>query len=567
MLNLLKYLKTCKKEAIIAPLFKLIEAFFELLVPFVILRIIDFGIEKSDKIYIYKMSFLLLLFAIIGFICSLIAQYYSAKAGVFFASSLREDLFKHILSLSNKELDELGKNSLINKMTNDTNQLQTGLNMFFRLVLRSPFIVFGALILISFIDFKLSLSLFVIIFLLYLSIFFIMKYNIFIYKLIQEKLDLIFRITRENLLGIRFIRIFNKSKKEEEEFILANENLYSSQKKLSHSSSLLNFSTYFMLNLSIVFILFQASFKINMGTLTKGEVAAIINYIFQILAELLKSANLFFIISKSLASAKRIDELFKKKNSILENTYNEEIIRENENILEFKNVYFSYEEGQGNILEDINFSLKKGENLGIIGSIASGKSTLINLILRLYEVDKGEILFKSKNIKSYSLIDLRSKISLVEQKATFFKGSIFSNLELVKNEFSNEKLEEALKLSLSENILDEKGLMKEIEYKGKNFSGGQKQRLSILRALLKDFELLILDDSTSALDFLSDKKFRENIKSINKTIIMISQRIVSIKDFDKILVLDNGKIESIGKHEDLLNISPIYREIYESQFE
>lgn len=570
MLSLLKYLKNCKKESILAPIFKQVEAFFELLVPIIMMKIIDIGIDTGNRIYIYKMGLLLLIFAVIGFISALFAQYYSAKAGVKFGTELRNDLFAHILNLSDNEIDKIGKNTLINRITNDTNQLQTGLNLFFRLVLRSPFIVIGSCILSFIINIKLSMIIITTIFIIYIFVYFIIKNNLNLYKSLQEKLDDILQITNENIAGVRVLRAFNKSESEIENFTEKNKNLYKEQKRLTYSSNSLMAIAYFIINLSVVLILYKSSFELEKSYITKGEVIALVNYTLGILAELLKSAYLVVIMTKSFASAKRVKEIFEISDSIKQGEliYNSKDISYT-NILEFKNVYFKYASNSKYILENINFSLKKGESLGIIGGIGSGKTTLIKLILRFYDVVKGELLIKDKNIKKYKVESLRQGISLVEQKSVLFEGSIRDNFLFAREDITDDEIEKVLEFSMSKEIIEtkEKGLEYKVESFGTNFSGGQKQRLSIARALLKDSDFLIFDDSSSALDYITDKKLRLNLKSLEKNIIIISQRIVSIKDLDKILVLDDGKIEGIGTHEQLLESSKVYREIYVSQFE
>ena len=568
MKNLLEYLKDYKKECILAPLFKLLEASFELLVPLVMAKIIDIGIGNSDKVYIYKMGILLILFVIIGLISAITAQYYSAVLSVGFGTKLRNALFKHILSFSHKEIDILGKDTLLTRLTNDTNQLQTGVNIFFRLILRSPFIVLGALCMSFIISPTMSfIFIFVIIFLYYI-VFFLMNKSIKLYKLVQSKLDRVLGISDNNLAGVRIIRAFNQGNNEKKEFLKASEELFLEQNRVSKISAIMNPLTYVIVNMGVVLILYKGGFDISVGKLTKGEVVALINYMSQILVELIKTANLLIIISKSSASAKRVNEIFAVKNSLVDGNLDYPINKKiGEEILRFENVSFKYPKSQNEAISNISFSLKEGEILGIIGGTGSGKSTIVNLIPRFYDVSSGEVLLDNKDIREYNISSLRKNIGLVEQKARLFEGSIKDNLSWGNLKAVDEDVYKAIDLVVAEDVLNakENGLYSNVVSAAKNFSGGQKQRLSIARTLIKKPKILILDDSSSALDYVTDAKLRKNIKEIKNTTIIVSQRVVSVKNSDKILVLDEGKVVGLGKHEELVATCDVYKEICLSQ--
>lgn len=567
MKKLLRFLKDYKKECFFAPIFKALEASFELLVPMVMVKIIDIGIANNNKRYIFYMAFVLILFSVTGLISAITAQYYSAYLGVGFGTKLRDELFDHILKFSHKEIDILGKDTLLTRLTNDTNQLQSGINLFFRQVLRSPFIVIGALIMSFIISKKMSIIFFVTIILLYFIVFFIMKFNIKLYKIVQLKLDKVLSITSNNLAGIRVIRAFMLQEDEKVEFDIANEELYKKQNLVSKFSSLMNPLTYFFINIAIIIILYKGSYSISLGELTTGEVIALVNYMSQILVELVKSANLFMTISKSLASAKRINEIFEIENSLHDGKLNYPLDVDNDmNILEFRNVSFKYPNSNNAAISNINFKIKKGETVGIIGGTGSGKSSIINLIPRFYDCTSGEILLAGKNIKEYKIEELRKNIALVEQISRLFEGSIKDNISWAKNNINDNEIFNAINLSLASEILNKNnGLDTYILAQGKNLSGGQKQRLSIARSLAKGSDILILDDSSSALDYLTDSKLRKNIKLLNTTTIIVSQRVISIKNADKIIVVDNGEIINIGTHDELLKFCEIYKEISSSQ--
>ena len=568
MKNLLEYLKDYKKECILAPLFKLLEASFELLVPLVMAKIIDIGIGNSDKVYIYKMGILLILFVIIGLISAITAQYYSAVLSVGFGTKLRNALFKHILSFSHKEIDILGKDTLLTRLTNDTNQLQTGVNIFFRLILRSPFIVLGALCMSFIISPTMSFIFIFVIISLYYIVFFLMNKSIKLYKLVQSKLDRVLGISDNNLAGVRIIRAFNQGNNEKKEFLKASEELFLEQNRVSKISAIMNPLTYVIVNVGVVLILYKGGFDISVGKLTKGEVVALINYMSQILVELIKTANLLIIISKSSASAKRVNEIFAVKNSLVDGNLDYPINKKiGEEILRFENVSFKYPKSQNEAISNISFSLKEGEILGIIGGTGSGKSTMVNLIPRFYDVSSGEVLLDNKDIREYNISSLRKNIGLVEQKARLFEGSIKDNLSWGNLKAVDEDFYKAIDLVVAEDVLNakENGLYSNVVSAAKNFSGGQKQRLSIARTLIKKPKILILDDSSSALDYVTDAKLRKNIKEIKNTTIIVSQRVVSVKNSDKILVLDEGKVVGLGKHEELVATCDVYKEICLSQ--
>ena len=568
MKNLLEYLKDYKKECILAPLFKLLEASFELLVPLVMARIIDIGIGNFDKVYIYKMGILLILFVIIGLISAITAQYYSAVLSVGFGTKLRNALFKHILSFSHKEIDILGKDTLLTRLTNDTNQLQTGVNIFFRLILRSPFIVLGALCMSFIISPTMSFIFIFVIISLYYIVFFLMNKSIKLYKLVQSKLDRVLGISDNNLAGVRIIRAFNQGNNEKKEFLKASEELFLEQNRVSKISAIMNPLTYVIVNMGVVLIFYKGGFDISVGTLTKGEVVALINYMSQILVELIKTANLLIIISKSSASAKRVNEIFAVKNSLVDGNLDYPINKKiGEEILRFENVSFKYPKSQNEAISNISFSLKEGEILGIIGGTGSGKSTIVNLIPRFYDVSRGEVLLDNKDIREYNISSLRKNIGLVEQKARLFEGSIKDNLSWGNLKAVDEDFYKAIDLVVAEDVLNakENGLYSNVVSAAKNFSGGQKQRLSIARTLIKKPKILILDDSSSALDYVTDAKLRKNIKEIKNTTIIVSQRVVSVKNSDKILVLDEGKVVGLGKHEELVATCDVYKEICLSQ--
>lgn len=568
MLRLIRYLKDYKKESVLAPLFKFLEAAFELLVPLVIAKIIDVGIANKDSDYIIKMGILLVSLAVIGLSSAIVAQYFSAKAATGFGTKLRDDLFAHILSFSHAETDILGRDTLVTRVTNDSDQVQNGVNRFFRLVLRSPFIVAGAFIMSFNIDAKMSIIAFTVIVILAIIVSVIMSKSIGLYRNVQRKLDKVLGKTGENLSGIRVIRAFSKEESEVSEYNDATKDLYNDQVMVGNISALLNPLTYVVVNLGVVAILQAGAIQVNIGNLSTGQVVALINYMSQILVELVKLANLIILLAKASACAKRINEIFDIKSSIKGGKLKLEINNFEGDIISFEDVGFAYPKSKQEALSDISFCIKKGETIGIIGGTGSGKSSLINLIPRFYDISRGKIKLAGKDIKEYSLESIRENIALVEQKSRLFRGDIKSNLLWGDNNASEQELYEAATIAQAVDVINSKEnkLDSEVAMYGNNFSGGQKQRLSIARSLVKKAGILILDDSSSALDYATDSRLRKAIKQIkNITTLIVSQRIVSIKNADRIIVLDDGKIVGIGTHDELLESNPIYREIYNSQ--
>jgi hypothetical protein len=568
MLRLARYLKEYKLESALAPLFKLLEATFELLVPIVIARIIDIGIAGGDSNYIIKMGVLLVTLAVIGLTSAIIAQYFSAKAATGFGTKLRDDLFAHILGFSHAEIDVLGRDTLVTRVTNDSDQVQNGINRFFRLVLRSPFIVAGAFIMSFNIDPRMSMIALTVIAVLAITVALIMSKSIRLYRNVQKKLDRVLGKTGENLTGIRVIRAFSKESSEVAEYENATKDLYNDQVLVGDISALLNPLTYVVVNLGIVAILKAGAVQVNIGNLTTGQVVALINYMSQILVELVKFANLIILLSKASACAKRINEIFDIKCSLKGGSKELDLSDCNGDIITFENVGFAYPKAKEEALSDISLSIKKGETIGIIGGTGSGKSSLINLIPRFYDINRGSIKLAGKDIKEYSLDSIRKNVALVEQKSRLFRGNIRDNLLWGNENADDGELFEAAQTAQAMDVINskERRLDSEVAMYGNNFSGGQKQRLSIARSLVKKAGILILDDSSSALDYATDSRLRKAIRQIKDiTTIIVSQRIVSIKNADRIVVLDDGKIVGIGNHEELLENNPIYREIYNSQ--
>ncbi len=568
MLRLARYLKEYKLESALAPLFKLLEATFELLVPIVIARIIDIGIAGRDSNYIIKMGVLLVTLAVIGLTSAIIAQYFSAKAATGFGTKLRDDLFAHILGFSHAEIDVLGRDTLVTRVTNDSDQVQNGINRFFRLVLRSPFIVAGAFIMSFNIDPRMSMIALTVIAVLAITVALIMSKSIRLYRNVQKKLDRVLGKTGENLTGIRVIRAFSKESSEVAEYENATKDLYNDQVLVGDISALLNPLTYVVVNLGIVAILKAGAMQVNIGNLTTGQVVALINYMSQILVELVKFANLIILLSKASACAKRINEIFDIKCSLKGGSKELDLSDCNGDIITFENVGFAYPKAKEEALSDISLSIKKGETIGIIGGTGSGKSSLINLIPRFYDISRGSIKLGGQDIKEYSLDSIRKNVALVEQKSRLFRGNIRDNLLWGNENADDGELFEAAQTAQAMDVINskERRLDSEVAMYGNNFSGGQKQRLSIARSLVKKAGILILDDSSSALDYATDSRLRKAIRQIKDiTTIIVSQRIVSIKNSDRIVVLDDGKIVGIGNHEELLENNPIYREIYNSQ--
>ena len=570
MKKLLVYLKSYKKETVLAPLFKMLEASFELFVPLVIAAIIDTGIENKDITYIVKMALLLIVLAVIGLTCSLTAQYFSAKAAVGFAAKLKSALFAHIESLSFKEIDTLGTSTLITRMTSDINQVQSGVNLVLRLFLRSPFIVFGAMIMAFTIDVKAALIFVVAIPLLAIVVFGIMLISIPLFKKVQGALDNVLGITRQNLTGVRVIRAFNKEQSEIENFDDKNAVLTGLQKFVGKISALMNPVTFIIVNGAIAALIWVGAVRVDAGILTQGQVVALVNYMSQILVELVKLANLIITVTKAVACGNRIQSVFEIKPSMPEGDKHYECAEDEASAVEFKNVNLCYNEGAYNSLTGIDFSVKKGETVGIIGGTGSGKSSLVGLIPRFYDATEGQVLVDGVDVKEYGFDELREHVGIVMQKAVLFKGTIRENLKWGKNDATDEELWNALDAAQAREFVETKdgGLDFEIAQGGKNLSGGQKQRLTIARALVRKPDILILDDSASALDYATDAKLRAAVAALpgNMTVFIVSQRTASIMHADKIIVLDDGQVVGMGTQEELLENCEVYKEIYNSQF-
>lgn len=579
MKKLLVYLKDYKKESVLGPLFKLLEATFELIVPLVMAAIIDTGVATGDKSYIMKMCMVLVLLAVIGLTCSITAQYFAAKAAVGFATKLRHALFAHIESLSFTEMDTVGTATLITRMTSDVNQVQNGVNLVLRLFLRSPFIVFGAMVMAFTIDVKAALVFVVTIPLLSIIVFGIMLISIPLYKKVQSALDKVLGITRENLTGSRVIRAFNKEDDEKVHFNENNDLLTRAQIYVGKISALMNPLTYVIINGAIVVLVWTGAVRVDNGYITQGEVVALINYMSQILVELVKLANLIININKSIACGNRIQSIFEMQPSITDGsgqkvdkvqTDTADRSEEAEYAVEFSHVGLTYAGAGDESLTDIDFKVKKGETIGIIGGTGSGKSSVVNLIPRFYDVTSGFIKVDGKDVKDYPLEELRGKIGTVLQKAVLFHGTIRENLKWGNPDAIEEDLNRAITVAQAKEFVDNKEgrLDFEIEQGGKNLSGGQRQRLTIARAVVKKPEILILDDSASALDFATDAALRKAIREMEgeTTVFIVSQRAASIQHADRIVVLDDGKIVGLGTSEELLESCEVYQEIYNSQF-
>ena len=579
MKKLLVYLKDYKKESVLGPLFKLLEATFELIVPLVMAAIIDTGVATGDKSYIMKMCMVLVLLAVIGLTYSVTAQYFAAKAAVGFATKLRHALFAHIESLSFTEMDTVGTATLITRMTSDVNQVQNGVNLVLRLFLRSPFIVFGAMVMAFTIDVKAALVFVVTIPLLSIIVFGIMLISIPLYKKVQSALDKVLGITRENLTGSRVIRAFNKEDDEKVHFNENNDLLTRAQIYVGKISALMNPLTYVIINGAIVVLVWTGAVRVDNGDITQGEVVALINYMSQILVELVKLANLIININKSIACGNRIQSIFEMQPSITDGsgqkvdkvqTDTADRSEEAEYAVEFSHVGLTYAGAGDESLTDIDFKVKKGETIGIIGGTGSGKSSVVNLIPRFYDVTSGFIKVDGKDVKDYPLEELRGKIGTVLQKAVLFHGTIRENLKWGNPDATEEDLNRAITVAQAKEFVDNKegGLDFEIEQGGKNLSGGQRQRLTIARAVVKKPEILILDDSASALDFATDAALRKAIREMEgeTTVFIVSQRAASIQHADRIVVLDDGKIVGLGTSEELLESCEVYQEIYNSQF-
>lgn len=570
MKKLLYFMKDYKKESVLAPLFKMLEAFFELFVPLVVASIIDDGIVPKDSGHIIRMCLLLLVLAAVGLTCSITAQYFAAKSAVGAATGIRYELFTHIQTLGYEEMDTVGTSTLITRMTSDINQVQNGINLVLRLFLRSPFIVFGAMIMAFTIDVKAAMIFVVAIILLSIVVFGVMFITKPLYKKVQAGLDTILGTTRENLTGVRVIRAFHQEQAEYNKFLAENEELTSLQKFAGKISGLTNPLTFIIINFAILVLIHTGAVRVSLGTLSQGQVVALYNYMSQILVELIKLANLIISVTKAMACFNRIQDIFHIKPSMKEGTKTVTAAGNTTPAVEFKNVSFTYAGGGDHAVENISFKAMPGQTIGIIGGTGSGKSTLVNLIPRFYDVSEGEVDIAGKNVRDYTYGSLRNTISVVPQKAQLFAGTIRDNLTFGCPDATEEQIEEALAISQAKEFVDTKEgrLDAKIEQGGKNLSGGQRQRLTLARALVPQSDILIMDDSASALDYATDARLRKAIQDMKRkpTVFIVSQRTSSIQNADMILVLDDGKIAGQGTHEQLLKSCNIYREIYETQF-
>lgn len=571
MRKILAYLKEYKKECFFAPLFKLLEASFELIVPLVMAAIIDRGISGADHPFIFRMGGVLILLAAVGFASAATAQYFAAKAAVGFSTKLRHVLFEKIESLSFSDMDTVGTSTLITRMTSDINQVQSGVNLILRLFLRSPFIVFGAMVMAFTVNVKAALVFVITIPLLSIVVFSVMLVTIPLYKKVQSRLDTVLGHTRENLEGVRVIRAFNKQESEIDSFNTDNEALTAMQMLVGRISALTNPITFIIINCATLVVIFTGGKQVYGGMITQGEVVALVNYMSQILVELIKLANLIVQVTKAVASGNRIADVLEIEPSIKSTeSGNTPAKKENCSEVVFENVCMTYAGASEEALTDIDFSVEKGQTIGIIGGTGSGKSSLVNLIPRFYDASNGTVKVQGHDVKEYPVDELRDKIGVVMQKAVLFHGTIAENLKWGKTDATEEEMWKALEIAQAMDVVKGKegGLSYEIEQGGKNLSGGQKQRLTIARAVVKDPDILILDDSASALDFATDAKLRAALKNMHgdKTIFIVSQRTSSIQFADKIIVLDDGKIAGMGTHDELLTSCDTYREIYDSQF-
>ena len=568
------YLKDYKKESILAPLFKLLEAFFELLVPLVMANIIDYGISNRNMGYIGKMGLLLLLLGVVGLASSITAQFFAAKAAVGFSTKLRQALFDHIEDLSFTDIDKAGTSTMITRMTSDVNQVQSGINMTLRLFLRSPIIVFGAMIMAFTIDVKCALIFVVAIPLLSIVVFGIILSTIPMYKKVQSRLDQVLGITRENLTGVRVIRAFHQEAKEEERFRENNEALSAMQIFVGKISACMNPVTYVIVNGAIIALIYTGAVQVNIGNLSQGEVVAIINYMNQILVELVKLANLIVTMNKALACAERVASVFDiGADAVYVGVQDQKLadkVDKSAPFLDFKHVSLTYQGAGAPTLQDMNFTVNRGDTVGIIGGTGSGKTSLVNLIPGFYPATEGEILLEGRDIRTMSDEELRGRIGVVPQKAVLFKGTIRSNLQWGKPDATEVEMWKALELAQASEVVDGKPgkLDATVAQNGKNFSGGQRQRLTIARALVRNPEILILDDSASALDYATDAKLRAAIRTLEDktTTFIVSQRASTIRHADKIIVLDDGEIAGMGTHDELLKDCTVYQEIYYSQY-
>lgn len=565
MLKLLRFLKGYRRQAVLAPLFKLFEAILELLVPLCVASIIDNGILMGDQSHIVRMVLYMALLALSGLIAAVTAQYFSARAAIGTAAKIRSALFAHIVTLSAKDRDDIGGSTLITRLTNDTNQVQSCINMFLRLFLRSPFVVLGAAIMAFTVDSELAVIFALVIPALSLVVYLIMRKTLPMFKLVQKKLDKLMLKTRENLYGVRVIRAFIREDEEKKEFGDISDELYKEQIATSSVSALLNPLTSFFINFSIILIIYFGREKYELSLIASGAIIALVNYMSQILVELVKFANLIVTITKGIASGNRIQSIFELEPSLRSS---EELGDKDASAVVFNNVSLTYKEGGSPAIKNISFEAKKGEKIGIIGATGSGKSTLVSLIGRSYDATEGSVSIFGSDVKKWNLNALRGTVGIVPQKAVLFKGTIRDNLKWGKEDATEEEMLLALKQAQALDFVLEKGLDAEVSQGGKNFSGGQRQRLSIARAFIKNPEILILDDSSSALDYKTDSELRRTISEIKKaTVFVVSQRTSSLLSMDRIIVLDKGAIVDSGSHKELLDRCPLYREIHFSQFE
>lgn len=569
MKRLWSYMKHYKKESILGPLFKLLEASFELLVPLVVANIIDTGIASRDGSYVLKMGGVLILLGFVGLASSITAQYFAAKAAVGTSTAMRKALFEHLNSFSYKELDTIGTSTLITRITSDINQVQTGVNLVLRLFLRSPFIVFGAMIMAFTIDVRCATIFAAVILVLFVVVFAIMGVTIPWYRRVQNELDRVLLHVRENLSGVRVVRAFNRQQEEMKTFHRDSTALMNTQLFVGRISGLLNPLTYAIINVAVILLVWTGGRQVDAGILSQGQVVALVNYMSQILVELIKLANLIINVTKSLACLSRINKILDQETGMVEGTVEEQKQENGVPCVEFRDVSITYEEGADAALSHVSFRAYPGETIGIIGGTGSGKSTLVNLIPRFYDVTEGEVLVDGRNVQEYTYEGLRGKIGVVPQKAVLFSGTIRENLRWGKEDATDEELYAALETAQGREIVEkkEKGLDTEVLQGGRNLSGGQRQRLTIARALVRDPEILILDDSASALDFATDAKLRKALREHKEkaTVFLVSQRAATIRQADQIIVLDDGAVVGIGKHEELYQNCEVYREICNSQ--
>ncbi len=569
MKKLLSYLKLYKKECVLGPLFKLLEASFELLIPLVVADIIDVGIPSGDNGYIIRRAIIMAALGLVGMLFSITAQYFSAKAAVGVAATLRHELFSHIQALSYSRSQTIGSATLLTRVTSDVNQVQTGVNLTLRLFLRSPFIVFGAMIMAFTVNVRAALIFVVTIPLLALVVYGVMKVTTPLYKQVQNKLDRVLNKTRQNLTGVRVIRAFNREESELEDYRKENEELTQMQLRVGKISALMNPLTLFIVNAATAVLIYYGAIRVNVGGMTQGQVVALVNYMTQILTELIKFANLIVSISKAVASADRLQDILEEKTGmeIIADTSDPNAAHD---YLTFDHVSLRYPNAGAESLSDINFSVKRGQMLGVIGGTGSGKSSVVNLIPRFFDATSGAVLVDGHDVRAMQTADLRSRIGLVPQKAVLFKGTIRSNMQISAPEADESAMWDALRVAQAEDFVRAKdgGLDAAVAQEGRNFSGGQRQRLTIARALVRKPELLILDDSASALDYVTDANLRRAIREAdpNMTVVIVSQRTASVRFCDEILVLDDGRAVGLGTHDGLIESCPVYREIYESQF-